>query len=312
MRDNGRTRVILVVLLLASLTFIALDSRGNGGPVGGLRSAVSSVFAPVQRAVSGAFRPVRDFFGGLGQDQQAELDRLRAENALLKQQVRTDDYTAARLAELDKLLGTAGRGGYRIVAARVIAVSPAQTFTWTALIDAGSQDGLKVGMTVINGDGLVGRVKSLTPSTALILLAIDPKFAVGIRVEKTVEIGAVQGHGLDPMTLTTFDHLTPLSIGDRLVTQASDLFAGGVPVGELLSVVANAGDVAQRGTVRPYVDFTALDLVGVVVVQPRTDPRDSVLPPRPTPSASASAGSTTGSTASPGATASPSSSASRS
>jgi len=39
--------------------------------------------------------------------------------------------------------------------------------------------------------------------------------------------------------------------------------------------------------VRPYVDFTALDLVGVVVVPPRRDPRDAVLPapatPRPTP-----------------------------
>jgi rod shape-determining protein MreC len=34
--------------------------------------------------------------------------------------------------------------------------------------------------------------------------------------------------------------------------------------------------------VQPFVGFSRLDVVGVVVVAPRTDPRDSVLPPRPT------------------------------
>jgi rod shape-determining protein MreC len=33
--------------------------------------------------------------------------------------------------------------------------------------------------------------------------------------------------------------------------------------------------------VSPYVDFTSLDLVGIVVEPPRADPRDAVLPPRP-------------------------------
>ena len=41
------------------------------------------------------------------------------------------------------------------------------------------------------------------------------------------------------------------------------------------------GSQTRTASVRPYVDFTSLDLVGVVVEPPRTDPRDAVLPPRP-------------------------------
>jgi rod shape-determining protein MreC len=51
-------------------------------------------------------------------------------------------------------------------------------------------------------------------------------------------------------------------------------------------ISGDPGSAAQEATVRPYVTFTALDLVGVVLVGPRQDPRDSVLPPRPTGSPS--------------------------
>ena len=61
---------------------------------------------------------------------------------------------------------------------------------------------------------------------------------------------------------------------------------GGIPVG---TIVSNQGAVGSNrsATIRPFVDFDTLDLVGVVVVLPRTDPRDRLVPsplPTPTPS----------------------------
>ncbi len=38
-------------------------------------------------------------------------------------------------------------------------------------------------MTVLNGDGLVGRVTTVGPNTATVLLANDPDFTVGTRME---------------------------------------------------------------------------------------------------------------------------------
>ena len=44
-------------------------------------------------------------------------------------------------------------------------------------------------MTVLNGDGLVGRVTTVGPSTATVLLAIDPDSTVGTRLEESMELG---------------------------------------------------------------------------------------------------------------------------
>lgn len=50
-------------------------------------------------------------------------------------------------------------------------------------------------MTVLNGEGLVGRVTTVGPNTATVLLANDPDFTVGTRLEKTDELGFAKGQG---------------------------------------------------------------------------------------------------------------------
>jgi rod shape-determining protein MreC len=56
-----------------------------------------------------------------------------------------------------------------------------------------------------------------------------------------------------------------------------------------VSIEPSAGNLTKTVEVQPFVGFTKLDIVGVVVVGPRTDPRDSVLPTRPAPSPKATA-----------------------
>ncbi len=289
MRDNRRTRFVLIALLLASFTLITLDLRGGGGPTESIRSGVASAFAPVQRAVSAVVTPVGRFFAGLTDDEQARLNQLEQENAELRLQQRTDDYSRLRAQELDDLLRVAGLGRYRVLPAQVIAVSPQQGFAWTVLIDAGRLDGLQVDQTVINGDGLVGRISSVTASTATVLLLIDPESSVGVRVEGNLQLGIATGQGLGSLELKLLDPQAPLAVGDRLVTRGDgSLYVPGVPVGEVESVRSTPGSLIRVAQVVPYVTISSLDLIGVVVDGPRVDPRDSVLPPRPTPSASPS------------------------
>ena len=68
----------------------------------------------------------------------------------------------------------------------------------------------------------------------------------------------------------------------------------GVPVGEVVRVDPSGGDLTRTVYVKPYVGFTKLDIVGVVVEPPREDPRDTVLPkkpakPKPTPTVTVTA-----------------------
>jgi rod shape-determining protein MreC len=74
--------------------------------------------------------------------------------------------------------------------------------------------------------------------------------------------------------------------GDRLVTfgsQADKPFVPGVPVGKVIKVTPSSGDLTKTIEVQPFVGYTQLDIVGVIVQAPRKDPRDSVLPAKPTP-----------------------------
>ena len=51
-------------------------------------------------------------------------------------------------------------------------------------------------MTVLNGDGLVGRVKTVGPTTSTVLLAVDPESSVGVRLEGSMEVGFTTGQGV--------------------------------------------------------------------------------------------------------------------
>ncbi|MDQ1642349.1 MAG: rod shape-determining protein MreC [Actinomycetota bacterium] len=289
-RDTRRTRLLLALLLLTSITLVALDHRGQGkSPLDGLRSIGAAVFGPVERAASAIARPVSsavDDLSSVGRntDKAAELGKT---NATLRQQLRTSELARNRAAELDALLRTAGAGRYRVVPAQVVAVGAAQSFSWTVTIDAGSRDGIKPDMTVINGDGLVGRVKTVGPTTATVLLAIDPQSAVGVRLEKSMEVGITSGQGAahhGELSLELLDGQSSVVTGDRLVSfgsRGSTPYVPGVPVGEVVGVQKTVGTLTRIAAVRPYVDFTSLDLVAVVVEPPRTDPRDAVLPPPP-------------------------------
>lgn len=289
-RDTRRTRIVLALLLLTSFTLITVDYRGgDDSPLAGLRGMAAAVFGPVQRAAAAVVRPVSDTLGDIGQlgEHEARIEELQRDNDDLRRQLRTSELARNRAAELDELLRVAGAGRYRIVPAQVVAVGPAQGLSWTVALDAGSRDGIRAGMTVLNGDGLVGRVKSVGPLTATVLLVVDPTSAVGVRLEGSMELGTLGGQGSGPLELELYDAQVSMSPGDRIVTFGST-FVPGVPVGEVVAVERTPGTLTRAATVRPYVDFTALDLVGVVVEPPRRNPRDSLLPPRPSPSATPS------------------------
>ncbi|MFG2597221.1 rod shape-determining protein MreC [Streptomyces sp. NPDC048462] len=287
MRDTRESRLLLVLLIAIAFALITVDIRGGeASPVDGARQAASTVFGPVENGVATAVDPVGNAIGavrasGARHDKIAALEQ---QNAALKAKLGSDDQNRSRVRELDKMLKKSGAGQYGIKAAEVIAIGAAQGFSWTVTIDAGSKDGLKRDMTVLNGDGLVGRVTTVGPDTATVLLANDPDFTVGTRMESTDELGFATGQGSRPMAVQFLNGKAKVKKGDRLVTFGSSKdkpFVPGVPVGEVVRVDPSGGALTRTVYVRPYVGFTKLDIVGIVVQAPREDPRDTVLPKKP-------------------------------
>ncbi|MET7437281.1 rod shape-determining protein MreC [Streptomyces sp. NPDC004082] len=291
MRDTKESRLLLVLLIAIAFALITVDIRGGeDSPVEGARHAAATVFGPIENGVASAVDPVGNAVAAVRDsgDRHDRIAQLENDNAALKAKLGSDDRNRSRVKQLDKMLKTAGAGQYGIKGAQVIAIGAAQGFSWTVTIDVGANDGIKRDMTVLNGDGLVGRVTTVGPNTATVLLANDPDFTVGTRMESTDELGFADGQGDRPLRVQLLNGKAKVAKGDRLVTfgsQADKPFVPGVPVGVISRVDPSGGDLTRTVYVRPFVSFTKLDIVGVVVEAPRKDPRDEVLPakPKPTP-----------------------------
>lgn len=289
MRDTKESRLLLVLLIAVAFALITVDIRGGeNSPVDGARQAAAAVFGPIENGLSGAVNPVGDAVSAV-RDSGERHDRLAAlekENAALKAKLGSDDRNRSRLDQLNRMLKLAGQGQYGIKGAQVIAIGAAQGFSWTITIDAGANDGIKRDMTVLNADGLVGRVTTVGPDSSTVLLANDPDFTVGTRMEGSDELGFASGQGDRPLRVQLLNGKADVKKGDRLVTfgsQGDTPFVPGVPVGVVSRVDPSGGDLTRTVYVTPFVGFTKLDVVGVVVQAPKKDPRDEVLPPKPKP-----------------------------
>jgi rod shape-determining protein MreC len=301
MRESRRLRTIIGLLVLTSLTLIVLSLKGGGATV---RTGAQGAIGPVQNAVASVTRPIRDFFTGLGSigSKDQTIADLRQKNDELQGQLSTTQYAQNRAKELDDLLKIASAGNYKLVPAQVVYVGPDQGFAWTVTIDAGSIDGLKVDQDVITGQGLVGRVVRVTKSDATVELLVDATSTVGARVERSMSIGFLNGTGeAKSMEFQLLDPFAEIRSGDRLVSFGvrGGIYVPGLPLGTITQISGTPGQLTRVATVVPFVDVNSLDLVGVIIDPPRTNPRDALLPSA-APSAAASSQPSTGSQSSTG------------
>jgi rod shape-determining protein MreC len=273
-RDTKGTRLVLGALLVVAFAAVSIDSRSGdeSSPLHPVRSAAASVLAPLEVGVQKVTSPLTGTFGAMrdAHDHRDRLADLSAENARLRAELRGLQGEAAVRADLVGLREAAATVGQRVIPAGVIALDAQNGYSWTVSLDVGSRAGVARDMTVLNADGLVGRVVSVTATTATVLLAADPISSVGVRMTGSGEIGTLDGAGDDLPRLTLFDRHAKLAKGDTLVTFGSRgerPFVSGVPVGEVVSVSPRPGGIGQVATVRPYARFSALDTVGVVMEQ---------------------------------------------
>ena len=273
--ERLRLRSRMIALVLASATLITLDHRHDAGsPVEPVRSAVASVLGPVETTTSAAMRPftaIPQWFRSRDHLQH-DIAVLQSENSHLRQQVAASGYDRNKLAEYDGLTSAARELGQALVPARVVSYGPAQSFSRTVTIDAGSAAGVHPDETVVNDDGLVGRVLRVSRTTATVLLVVDSESVVGGRVGETMQVGFVHGRGGlgsdGRLDLQLVDHSAAPAVDDTVLTWGSRggaPYVSGVPIGRVTSVYASLRESSTRAVIKPFVDFGALDLVGVVV-----------------------------------------------
>jgi rod shape-determining protein MreC len=255
------TRAVLVALLVVAIALITIDFRDGGNS--GAHSLGGRIFGPVERLagdVTGVFR------GG----NSGEVTNLQRQNDQLRAQLAQAQTASTDAKELASVLHLSA-GKYKVVTGAVIAAGG--DYSDTVTINVGTEDGITANETVLNGNGLVGTVTSVTRTAATVQLLTDAATTVGIRMAGTNQIGALSGStntlsGSAPLKLTLFNSNAALKPGQTLNTFGSvggRPYVPGVPVGTVTTVTTQPGSLTPTAIVKPFADFTGLGVVGVVV-----------------------------------------------
>lgn len=271
-RRTGRSRFTLVLLLLTSVTVLTLDFRGSSA-IASLRNGVSSVFSPVRDAAGTVFSPASDAWNGLWyyDDVQKENEQLRAELDRFRGSTAQNADAQRLYDELAALEGIRQWTSLEAVTAQVIA-GPLTNFEHTIEIDRGTAQGIEVGMPVVTGAGLVGRITQVQTNRSVIKLISDPDIVVGVRLASTGETALVHGQGDgNPLLIDAgIEPNVPVADAEVIATSGEDraIYPGGIPVGAVTKVELSADRLNQLLTVTPHAELARLTFVKVLLWEP--------------------------------------------
>jgi rod shape-determining protein MreC len=203
-------RRVVVLLVLSCLLLITLDQRGNRY-IDKARQGFGVVLRPFDRAAEAAARPFATAWNGITHYSDLQRENRELRDRIEQQAGAEIEYRAAILEsqELLKLNRLTSAGNYKKVTARVVGDAPSN-FQNTVEINKGSDDGLAVGMPVVDGAGLVGRLTAVTKDRSVVLLITDPSFTV--ESEVLVSDQEIPPAGADESTTTTAAAAPPASL----------------------------------------------------------------------------------------------------
>ena len=138
-------------------------------------------------------------------------------------------------------------------------------------IDKGKVDGIKKKMAVINNDGLIGKVSTVSNHVSTVkLLAnenMSDKISVKIKVKDSYVYGLISKYSSKNNTYTVEGISENIDIpkgADVVTTGMGDTFPSGLLVGHVTKVTTDNFDLSKVALVKASVDFNNIDYVSVL------------------------------------------------
>jgi rod shape-determining protein MreC len=245
----------VVAILLTQLPFMT-------GPREALRGALAPVEAGAT-AVEGAVGAAGSVFGDIS-TLRGENRRLTADNARLRAQVAQLQAQGAENDSLRRALAFQRSFGHRTVTAAVISRGP-DAFTRSLTIDRGGNEGVRAGMVVVTGAGLVGRVREAGPHSATVQTVADPLIRINAYLVQSALEGTVSG-GTGPLRMDVLPRPDAAAkVGEWALTSGLGAsYPRGIPIGEVTRYNRNDAATSSVAELAWANDLATLDAVLVV------------------------------------------------
>ncbi len=242
-------------------------SLGKGKEWNPAEKIATEITAPIQRLFTWTISFSEDIWSNY-----FYLVKTHRENQMLKKKIKfleieNSKYQEVLLANrrLSKLLGLKENTDWPLLPSRVIGWDSSGLFN-SIIIDKGESDGIEIDMPIINAEGVVGRVISVSPSYARVLLITDPNSAVDGLVQRTRGRGMIRGRGTNQCFFDYAIRTCDIEKDDLVVTSGvGGVFPKGINLGYVEKIEGYPNKLFKAIKVNPSVDFSRLEEVFVVI-----------------------------------------------
>ena len=235
--DSAVTTLPLLAYLALSIVLMIADHRGAYGQA--VRQRFSLVSEPLWWLASSPMRGYALARENLRFSAALKDDNNRLQKALEIAQARLHrlNAVAEENQRLRQLLG--GTRGYRLSVQMVGIVDvDLDPYRQRIVLDAGSDNGVRIGQALIDSGGVLGQVIEVSAHRATALLLTDADHAIPVQVARSGLRTIAYGKGrTDQLELPNIPQSGDIQVGDLLVTSGiGGGFPAGFPVGTVTAL----------------------------------------------------------------------------
>jgi rod shape-determining protein MreC len=249
--DSYKEYFILIFLIIIGLILISLNQKPA---VKSVRAMAFGTFASISSLVSDVVN--------IGQLKSENL-RLRERNAeLMLQMNKLREYGIVN-EELKGLVNLKDTTKYPLIPVRIVSKS-LSTSQNTITILGGSSNGIKPGMPVINDQGLIGVIYSISNdySIARTLKNMDLKLTVK---DERSRLDAIMKWNGEDLVMINVPKTYDIKPGDRIMTsELSSIVSVPIPIGIVMELSKVETGIFNEVRIKPYVNFARAENVYVV------------------------------------------------
>jgi rod shape-determining protein MreC len=255
--------IVLILCLFVLGSFLL----GGGSTI--LGTSFQTVITAVEKPFNQVAGGVKNTFVGIFQYKKVlkENEALKKENEDLEKQNLELALTREEFTQLEALSGafdfTPYAGNGQAVVGQIISLDNSNLFK-TFVIDVGSDSGIKVNSIVVDGNGLIGRIREVGKTWSKVVSIIDENNNISFEVlrEGTIQ-GVLNGNGEGKLEGYLLNSEAKIVAGDVLVTSGVGLYPQGIRIGKVSTVTFDKDLQLKVITVVPTVKFTSLQKVAV-------------------------------------------------
>jgi rod shape-determining protein MreC len=222
-----------------------------------VKTLTLTLFSPAQLVI-GTFYQLNDVF-----DENKKLREKiivsEMENAMFRKKLDTAVVNDVKSDDLSQ---------FEIVSAEIVAREPSFLYR-TAIINIGTNHGIKASMPVISNNGVVGKVITALPLTSQIRMLYASDEYISIEHEKSGAVGIFSSK-TDGTLFSDMRSVASIDSGDLFITTGlGGIYPRGLKIGFAEKIEkAKGGEVFKRVYINPCVDYDHLRNVFVVKSDP--------------------------------------------